>query len=112
MNVLQTHIDALEHDAAADALLDLDTEGARPDVEDCACAPVVVAVGHPLVISPVHLDVDVLAELVDAVVCRQVGHSMPTELACEAVARLTPVPLAVRHRVVLAFRAALKMNLK
>lgn len=110
--MLKTHVDTLKHDTAADALLDLNTEGARSDVEDCACASIVVAVGHALVVGTVHLDVDILAELVDAVVCRQVGHSVPAELACEAVTRFTPVPLAVRHRVVPAFRTVPKMNLK
>lgn len=112
MDVLKTHVDTLEHDAATDALLDLDAKGTRPYVEDCTCAPIVVAVRHALVIGTIHLDINILAKPIDAVVCRQIGHSVSAELARKAVARLAPISLAMRHRVGPAFRAALKMNLK
>jgi len=57
-DVLNADIDALGEDAAANALVDDDTDGALGDVENAASGTVVHFVGHTLLDGTVALDVD------------------------------------------------------
>ena len=78
-------------------LVDLDADGALSDVPHAAGAAVVELVRHPLVDGAVHLDIDVVADLV----CAQVGGERDVPLLAEAareeVARPRAQPVAGRH---------------
>jgi hypothetical protein len=62
-------------------LVDLNADGALGDVPDATGATVVELVGHALVDGAIHLDVDVLADLVGV----EVGGEQDVPLLAEAV---------------------------
>jgi hypothetical protein len=78
-------------------LVDLDADGALGDVPDAAGAAVVELVRHPLVDGAVHLDVDVVADLVGAEVSGERDVPLLAEGAREEVARPRAQPVAGRH---------------
>ena len=78
-------------------LVDLDADGALGDVPDATGAAVVELVRHPLVDGAVHLDVDVVADLVGAEVGGERDVALLAEGAREEVARPRAQPVASRH---------------
>lgn len=78
-------------------LVDLDADGALGDVPDATGAAVVELVRHALVHRAVHLDVDVLADLVRAQVGGERDVTLLAEGAREQVARPRPKPVPRRH---------------
>ena len=81
----------------SDLLVDLDADGALGDVPDLAGAAVVELVGHTLVDGPVHLDIDIVADLVGAEVGGQGDVSLLTEGPGEEIPRPRPQPVSRRH---------------
>ena len=78
-------------------LVDLDADGALGDVPDAPGAAVVELVRHALVHRAVHLDVDVLADLVGAQVGGEIDVPLLAEAPREQVARPRPQPMPRRH---------------
>jgi hypothetical protein len=78
-------------------LVYLDADGALGDVPDATGAAVVELVRHPLVDGAVHLDVDVVADLVGAEVGGERDVALLAEGAREQVARPRAQPVASRH---------------
>ena len=80
-------------------LVYLDADGALGDVPDATGAAVVELVRHPLVDGAVHLDVDVVADLVGAEVGGERDVALLAEGAREEVARPRAQAVASRHPV-------------
>ena len=78
-------------------LVDLDADGALGDVPDATGAAVVELVRHALVHGAVHLDVDVVADLVGAEVGGERDVALLAEGAREEVARPRAQTVASRH---------------
>jgi hypothetical protein len=78
-------------------LVDLDADSALGDVPDASGAAVVELVRHALVDGAVHLDVDVVADLVGAQVRRERDVPLLAERPRERVARARPQPVPRRH---------------
>lgn len=78
-------------------LVDLDADGALGDVPDAAGAAVVELVRHALVHGAVHLDVDVIADLVRPQVGGERDVTLLAERPREEVARPRPQPVPRRH---------------
>lgn len=80
-----------------DLFVDLDADGALGDVPDTAGAAVVELVGHPLVDGAVHLDVDVVADLVRPEVRRQRDAPLLPKGPREEIPRPRSEPMTGRH---------------
>ena len=78
-------------------LVDLDADGALGDVPDATGAAVVELVRHALVHGAVHLDVDVVADLVGAQVRGERDVPLLAEGPREQVAGPRPQPVPRRH---------------
>jgi hypothetical protein len=76
-------------------LVDLDADGALGDVPDASGAAVVELVRHALVDGAVHLDVDVVGDLVGAKVRRERDVPLLAERPREGVARARPQPAGI-----------------
>jgi hypothetical protein len=78
-------------------LIDLNADGALGDVPDASRAAVVELVRHALVDGAIHLDVDVVADLVGAQVGGERDVTLLAEGAREGVARARADPVAGWH---------------
>lgn len=78
-------------------LVDLNADGALGDVPDASGATVVELVWHALVHGAVHLDVDVVADLVGAQVRGERDVPLLAERPREQVAGPRPQPVPRRH---------------
>jgi hypothetical protein len=78
-------------------LVDLNADGALGDVPDATGAAVVELVRHALVHGAVHLDVDVVADLVGAQVRGERDVTLLAERPREQVAGPRPKPVPRRH---------------
>eukprot|EP00976_Prorocentrum_cordatum_P034303 697572-Prorocentrum_minimum.AAC.2 len=95
--MLDAHVKALLHDAVADLLVNLDTQGGLGHVPHTAGAAMVELVGHTLLHGGVALNVNVIADLEDAQVG---GHGNDTILAeplRQKVAATRPDTMSTRH---------------
>ena len=82
-DMLDPDVNALGEDAAADLLVDDDSEGSLVDIEDLAGAAVVEFEGHALVLTGVHLDVHVLPHLIGSQVVLHSNSPRPSERLAE-----------------------------
>mgnify|MGYP005992677479 CR=1 FL=1 len=95
-HVLDTDVDGLAEDAAADQLVDLNTDSTARDVEDNASAAMVESVRHTLLAGTVHNDVNDVTDLDGLGVSAEGDGAGLTEGAGEHVARARAVTEAVR----------------
>jgi len=95
--VLDADVDSLGDDSVSDLLVDDDADGAGVDVEDGACATVVVFVGHALVDGAVDGDVDDISDLVGGERFGDVDCAVLLEALSEFVAGSALVAVAVSH---------------
>lgn len=96
-NVLDANVDALPDQPVSDLLVHLDTDCAPRDVPHAAGVPDVEAVRHSTVDSAVHVDVDVIAELVSMKISRKPWHSVLPERTVELAPSPRPVTIRVNH---------------
>ena len=80
LDVLDADIETLADKTVGDELVELDADGTLLDAPDTAGATVVELVGHALVDGAVHLDVDVVADLVGAEVGGKAGKTVLAEV--------------------------------
>lgn len=101
LEVLDSHVDALGDNAAADLLVDDHSDGPGIHVEDCAGAAVVVLVRHTLVDGSVDNNVHNISGLVGGEGIRDVDGSVLLEAFSELVAGLALIAVAVGHLIIL-----------
>jgi len=95
--MLDTHMNALQHDAAANLLVELHTQSTLGDVPHDTGLTVVELVGHTFVNRTVADNIDNLAELVVGQVLVKTDSTVAAELLFEQVPGAGSVTERVRH---------------
>lgn len=97
LEVFDADVDAFGDDALTDLFVDYDSDGSGVDVEDAACASVVVFVGHTFVDGSINDDIDDVSDLVGGEGLGDVDGSYLSESFSEFVSGFAFVSVAVGH---------------
>lgn len=95
--MFESHVNSLGDDSLSDLFVDDDSDGARIDVEDSACASVVELIGHAFVDGSVNDNVDDVTDFEGGESFADVDGTVLLEAFSEFVSGFSSLTVAVSH---------------
>lgn len=95
--MFDSHVDSFRNDSISDLLVYHNTDGARIDIEDSACAAVIVLVWHTFMDSSINYNINDISNSVCSKCFRDVDSSMLFESLFKFMSGSSFVAVAVGH---------------